>query len=131
MYNGDIDYSSFDYITLWIGAIKSTCPDYNSKDLTCTDFNPGWAGKMLQKAKSLNKPVILYGYIIAFEARNLQDLSDCNANLGKTTLCQQGANFIRNNRDRIIERYGHYSSSIANYLGTSYPTVFLIEPDFW
>ena len=74
---------------------------------------------------NLNKP----GYVIAFEARNLMGLQDCN--VGTPNLCQQGAAFIRSQRTRIIERYNYHSSNIASYLGPNYTTVFLIEPDFW
>lgn len=83
---------------------------------------------MCTKAESLNKIGLFYGYIIAFEARNLEGLKDCD--MGSPNLCENGAQFIRNYRARIIERYEHYSFNIAKYLG-SQPAIFLIEPDFW
>jgi len=131
-YQGDnINYNSYDYITFWIGAISSNCPAANSKNPACTDFNPYWEGTMLAKAKSLNKIPVLYGYIIAFEARNLQGLSDCDVHNEFSSLCEQGANFIRNNRNLILSRYSMHSKKIAEYMGESSTAIFLIEPDFW
>ena len=46
-------------------------------------------------------------------------------------MCNQGANFIRNNRQLIINRYSEHSAQFANYLGSSATAVFLIEPDFY
>ncbi len=123
------DYSQYDYITIWIDTISSNCPSSNSKNPDCTNFNPYYQGVMLQTTKSLNKIPVFYGYVIAFEARNLQGLQDCN--VGTPSLCQYGSQFIRDNRARILERYNNQSYNIAQYLGTNYTTVFLIEPDFW
>lgn len=84
---------------------------------------------MLTKTKSLNKIPVFYAYVIAFEARNLLGLQDCD--VGTPSLCQQGSQFIRDYRARIIERYNNHSSNIAKILGSTYTTIFLIEPDFW
>ena len=84
---------------------------------------------MLTLTKSLNKIPVFYGYVIAFEARNLKSLQDCN--VGTPNLCQQGAQFIRDNTARILERYDYHSSHIASYIGTNGFCIFLIEPDFY
>jgi hypothetical protein len=84
---------------------------------------------MLQKVVSLKKIPVFYAYVIAFEARNLIGLQDCN--VGSPSLCQQGSKFIRDNTARILERYDHHSSHIASYIGTNGFCIFLIEPDFW
>lgn len=123
------DYSQFDYITIWIDTISSNCAQSNSGNPSCTDFNPYYQGVMLQTTKSLNKIPVFYGYVIAFEARNLQGLQDCN--VGTPSLCQYGSQFIKNNRARIIERYNNHTYNIAQILGSTYTTIFLIEPDFW
>ena len=84
---------------------------------------------MLIKTKSLNKIAVFYAYIIAFEGRNLAGLQDCD--VGTPSLCQYGAQFIKNNRARILERYNNHTANIASYLGSTYTCIFLIEPDFW
>ena len=84
---------------------------------------------MLSKATAQNRIPLFYAYIIAFEARNLQGLKDCD--VGTPNLCQYGANFIRNNRAYLIGRYTHQASRIADYIGRNGVAIFLIEPDFW
>ena len=86
---------------------------------------------MMAKTKASGKTPIFYGYVISFEARNLQGLSDCNVHTNFPTLCQQGANFIRNNRARIIDRYTMQASKVAEIMGAATEAVFLIEPDYW
>jgi hypothetical protein len=84
---------------------------------------------MLKIAKSLNKIPLFYGYVIAHEARNLEGLRDCDD--GTPNLCDYGAQYIRKNRARILERYNHHSFNIANIMGKTSTVIFLIEPDFW
>jgi hypothetical protein len=96
---------------------------------SCTDFNVYYQGEMLKTAKAKGKIPVFYAYVIAFEARNLWGLQDCN--VGSPNLCQKGAEFIRQKTDRILERYDHHSKNIANIIGSSATVVFLIEPDFW
>lgn len=123
----DADYSGFDYITFWIGANSENCLGKPE----CTDFNQYWEGLMLEKVKQLKTAAVFYGYIIAFEARNKDFIYDCNDPQHPTsTLCQKGANFIRNNRQLILSRYEMHSKKISEYLGTQSTTIFLIEPDF-
>ena len=86
-------------------------------------------GAMLKLAVSLKKIPVFYGYVIAFEARNILGLQDCN--VGTPNLCQQGSQFIRDNTARILERYDYHSANIASYIGTNGFCIFLIEPDFW
>lgn len=73
--------------------------------------------------------LVFYAYVIAFEARNTWGLQDCD--VGSPSLCERGCNFIRQNRDRILERYDHHSSNIARIIGRDSFAVFLLEPDFW
>ena len=84
---------------------------------------------MLKKMKSINKIPVFYGYVIAFEARTAWGLKDCN--MGYPNLCQRGCKYIRENRDRIIERYDHHSQNIARIMGRDNFNVWLLEPDFW
>lgn len=84
---------------------------------------------MLQKVKELNKIAVFYAYIIGFEAMNIKALKRCHN--GQPNLCAHGANFIREYRSRIIDRYHHQSYHISKSIGTNAFCVFLIEPDFY
>lgn len=114
------DYSKFDYITIWIGTID---------DKHSTDFNQWYQGEMINTCLKQNKLPVFYSYIVAFEARNKQGLKDCD--VGSPNLCEQGANFIRNNRDYLVGRYKYQAQNIAKYLGKDKKAVFEIEPDFY
>ena len=83
---------------------------------------------MLETCVKLKKLPVFYAYIIAFEARVKWGLKDCD--VGTPSLCQQGADFIRKNRDHLVARYKHQAQNIAQYLGKDGKAVFEIEPDF-
>ena len=51
--------------------------------------------------------------------------------VGTPSLCQQGANFIRQSSAQIISNYQSQSLSIAQIIGRNTETIWLIEPDFW
>ncbi len=91
-----------------------------------------WAGasitddiiNMLNKCKSSNKTPALYMYIIAKSS----GLGDCNTGGG---LCSQGANYIRNNKEKIKQYYRDYASAIKNTFGTTDPVICVMEPDYY
>ena len=84
--------------------------------------------------KEKNKLPVMYGYVIAFEARVRAGLYDCNdpehPNKNEQ-LCGGGANWIRNNRQIIIERYKMQGQKISQYLGRNAEVVFIMEPDLF
>jgi hypothetical protein len=120
--NENTNYNDYDYIAIWINTLG-----YGP---TNTDFSPFFHGVMLNTAKRLSKVPVFYAYVIAFEARNRQDLQDCDVR-SWGNLCTDGANFIRNNRALLVGRYTHYASNIAQYIGRDALCVFLMETDFW
>ena len=129
-------YNGHDYVYQWLGAIKDErnqgkCnPETsNAANLKCTDFNKYDTGKMLEYASKANKPVFFYTYIIPYEARNKNGITDCNTG-HSNTLCTHGTKFIKENYNSILERYDHNSREIASYLGRNSNPVFMIEPDF-
>ena len=83
---------------------------------------------MLETCVKLKKMPVFYSYIIAFEARNMWGLKDCD--VGKPSLCDRGSEFIRKNRDYLVSRYKYQAQNIAQYLGKDGKAVFEIEPDF-
>jgi hypothetical protein len=58
-------------------------------------------------------------------------INECFRSFRYPSLCEQGANFIRNNRERIISRYAENAAKVAEFMGPSTEAIFLIEPDFW
>ena len=71
---------------------------------------------MIQKCKQLNKIPVFYAYMIPFEARAKFGYQDCDVNLWNS-VCIKGANFIRQNRNLLVNRYAHYAQQIALALG--------------
>jgi hypothetical protein len=120
-WNGlNVNYpASMDYVTIWAGADEA--------------WNTYWIGDMLKACKPggklAGKTPVYYSYIIAFTARRDLGLQDCN--VGSPNLCQKGANFIRQKKDRIMAQYAKYASETAKAWGTTDPIVWLMEPDYY
>lgn len=72
----------------------------------------------------------MYTYVIGFEARKKSNLSDCYS-AEVNTLCDKGADFIRQNRNYILNTYDHTVSELGKIIGYLSTPIFLIEPDFW
>ena len=68
--------------------------------------------------------------MIVFEARNLEGYSAGDVDTSFPTVCQQGANFIRNNRNWTVSRYEMHAKKTAEYLGSNAQVVFLLEIDY-
>ncbi len=62
-------------------------------------------------------------------ARHEAGLQDCD--VGTPSLCQRGAKFIRENRQKIVDKYSHYAKETAAIVGTKSRMVWLVEMDFW
>jgi len=118
--DANTDYSAGDYITIWIGSPSTTHG---------TNFNPYWHGAMLDACVKNNKLPVYYGYIIAFMARDEWGLKDCD--VGTPSLCERGSDYIRENRAKIVAKYGSYALETAKKIGKNAESVWLIEPDFW
>ena len=111
--------ASLDFVTIWAGADEA--------------WNAYWIGDMLKACKPggklAGKTPVYYSYIIAFTARRDLGLQDCN--VGTPNLCQKGANFIRQKKDRIMAQYAKYASETAKTWGTSDPILWMMEPDYF
>jgi hypothetical protein len=111
--------ASIDFVTIWAGSDEA--------------WNTYWIGDMLKACKPggklAGKTPVYYSYIIAFTARRDLGLLDCN--VGSPNLCQKGANFIRQKKDRILAQYAKYASETAKAWGTTEPIVWLMEPDYF
>lgn len=91
-------------------------------------------GRFLADAKALGVTPVWYTYIIAEGAKVAKGLTDCNVGGGSGTLCQKGANYIRENRSTILTQYALYASYAASTSkygwGPNKPMIWALEPDF-
>lgn len=76
-----------------------------------------------------DKTPVFYAPLIAFKAHAQDGLEFCGVD-SPTTLCSEGAEWIRNNRDYLREVYDSYALDIANVWGTTQPLIWLFEPGF-
>ena len=102
----NVDLSQYDYISIWMDTIDSA---------GSTAWNPYYQGVMLDVCTKNNKIPLFYAYVIAFEARSKKGLQDCD--VGSPNLCQQGAEFIRNNRQNLVNKYTEHATGIAARYG--------------
>lgn len=80
--------------------------------------------QMLGSCRGSGKTPALYMYIIAKSS----GLGDCNTGGG---LCSAGAEYIRNNKEKIKGLYRSYADAIRNSFGTDDPILLLMEPDYF
>jgi hypothetical protein len=112
-----------DYLTIWLGP---------PSERRGARFNKYWHGSMLDYARTHNRTVVYYAYIVAGLARHIAGLRDCDmSDSPSTSLCVHGADFIRQHAPQILELYSHYANETASRLGRSSDTVWLIEPDWY
>ncbi|MEY2933881.1 MAG: hypothetical protein RL033_4630 [Pseudomonadota bacterium] len=102
------------FASKWVG--------YEPNPLTRCD-GCGW----LQSYGNLDVVPMYIAYFIAYRANLEAGLGDCNLD-GNGNLCSGGAQYIRDNRARLIELYASYAQrSYAAY--PSRPMIWVIEPD--
>jgi hypothetical protein len=101
-----------DYLTAWAGSAEN----YN--------LNP-----FFQTCKNNNKTPVVVSYIIAFTARRDWSLLDCNVD-PTNNLCKRGADFIRQQKPRIMSQYSKYAGGANSSFGSSQWMVWCMEPDF-
>ncbi len=100
------------YTAGWMGY-----SDTFSLRSVCDDTKPG--------ALFEGKIPFIVSYLAAFYAKNHAQLTDCNVGSGPN-LCVEGAQFIRDNMQAILDIYEVYAQGFASCYGTTRPIVFLI-----
>ncbi|MBN2037746.1 MAG: hypothetical protein JW768_13475 [Chitinispirillaceae bacterium] len=109
--NADL-MAQVDYLTAWAG----------SQD----NFN---LGTFFQTCRNNQKTPVIVSYIIAFTARRDWGLQDCNVD-PVNNLCKRGADYIRQQRSRIMGQYSKYAQGAAQNFGATRPMVWCMEPDY-
>lgn len=114
-----------DYLLIWLAE--------NTQTKTVT-FQQYWQGAMAEYAKSTGLTQVYMGYAIAKLALVDAKLEDCDVanRTGAPSLCKGGADYIRNNRAKIISTYAAFAKSLASvrYAQSGNPAIFLMEPDY-
>ena len=86
-------------------------------------------GSFFTTCKNNNKTPVTVAYIIAFAAKRDLKIEDCNVHPTEN-LCKKGADYIRQNRSKILNIYDNFAKGIAGTYGTSKPVIFCMEPDY-
>lgn len=95
------------------------------------DHNSQWLQKF-NSPENNDKIPYLYLYVIAGNARKDWGLQDCNVGAPvQKTLCYNGANYVRNNTQKISNVYQNMANNIKTIYGTSKPILLHLEPDFF
>lgn len=84
-------------------------------------------GVYYELSRDNNKIPVNHTYIIAFAARRDWGLQDCD--VGTPNLCQRGAQYIRQNRQKILDIYANFARGVYQIMGDR-PSVWLMEADF-
>jgi Cellulose binding domain len=93
--------------------------------------NSQFLGQFSSTANS-NKIPYQYLYVVAGKARTDWGLQDCNVGYPvNQTLCYNGANYIRSNKEFINNSYISIANNIKNTYGVNKDIVLHIEPDFY
>ncbi|MBN1307900.1 MAG: hypothetical protein JXA18_08290 [Chitinispirillaceae bacterium] len=101
-----------DYLSMWAGSSEN----YNMESFFTTCKNNG-------------KTPVVISYIIAFTARRDWSLQDCNVD-PNNNLCKRGADYLRQQKSRIMNQYAKYARGAAQSYGTGQPIVWCMEPDY-
>jgi len=110
--------ANIDLVSIWVG--------YETDD----QMNPAVQNMLLDMKNRPNATPVYYAYFIAFKANIRAGLGDCNTDTDGHNLCNEGAQWIRNNRSYIMTVYDTYAKLTADVWGTQRQIIWLIEPDF-
>jgi Cellulose binding domain len=94
-------------------------------------YNSSWLNKFNYTENSTKTPY-LYLYVAAGKARADWGLQDCNVGAETSkTLCYNGANYIRSQKESIKQAYINTANQIKILYGSQKEIVLHVEPDFY
>jgi hypothetical protein len=118
--NGGQDIPAYiDLLSVWVGY---------EKDDGMNNAVSSMLSNIISRAPDIIP--VYYAYFIAFKASVHGGLGDCNTDFDGHNLCNEGARWIRDNRDYILAIYDSYARMTVEIWGTEQPFIWLIEPDF-
>ena len=93
--------SYLDFVSNWVGY-----EERGGLDGDCAGC--GIVSRLGSSAAS----IVYYAYFIGYQANLMGGFGDCNVDMDDETLCTRGAQWIRDNRDLIIEMYANYARRV-------------------
>jgi hypothetical protein len=93
--------SYLDFVSNWVGY-----EDRGGLDGDCAGC--GIVSRLGSSATS----IVYYAYFIGYQANLMSGFGDCNVDMDDETLCTRGAQWIRDNRNLIIEMYANYARMV-------------------
>ncbi|MGC4087928.1 MAG: hypothetical protein QM756_08530 [Polyangiaceae bacterium] len=117
--------SYLNFVSTWVG--DETNGGLASMSATATNTSCGDCNWVSQIASS-NAMAVFYTYFIGFQACKQAGYCDCNTSSG-TTLCTNGAAWIKQNRAIIINMYAQYAKKVYA-ASPNKPVIWWLEGDF-
>jgi hypothetical protein len=114
--NGDRS-SYLDFITTWVGY-----EDNGGLDGACDGC------RLATQLAATNARAVYYAYFIGYGAAD-DGFGDCNTDPDDQNLCTRGAQWVRDNRALIVQRYSNYSR-MTRMASPNKGVVWLLEGDF-
>lgn len=110
--------STLDFVSTWVGY----------------EINGGLNGacdgcRQASALASKNAMLVYYAYFIGFQANLMGGFGDCNVDNDGHNLCTDGAQWIRENWDVIVQIYGEYAKRTYE-VSPEKPVIWWLEGDF-
>jgi hypothetical protein len=112
------------YIRAWLGSTGDSLGDFITSMLNGCKTGGVLAGRT---------PMMI-GYVIAFAARAEVGLQDCDVAQKQglsTSLCTNGTQYIRQNKQHLLDRHRTLAAQIAAVWGKTQPIMWMTEPDYF
>jgi hypothetical protein len=93
--------SYLDFVSNWVGY-----EDRGGLDGDCAGCG------IVSRLASSTTSIVYFAYFIGFQANLMSGFGDCNVDMDDETLCTRGAQWIRDNRNLIIEMYANYARMV-------------------
>lgn len=108
-----------DFVSTWVG--------YESRGGLDGDCD---GCRLVQELSSSDAQVVYYAYFIGFQANLMGGFGDCNVDMSDGhNLCSDGAQWIRDNRELIVEMYGTYAKASFD-ANPEKPVIWWLEGDY-
>lgn len=105
--------SYLDFITTWVGYEDAGACD---------------GCRLVNELRNRDAMPVYYAYFIGFMASDA-GYGDCNTDFDGENLCNRGAWWLRENRDRVVQRYADYARKTYQ-ANPEKPVIWLLEGDF-
>jgi hypothetical protein len=108
------NYSTLNFVSTWVGDESNG----GLQSWSATATNTGQSSQtacgdcaLVESVANSNSMVVFYAYFIGFQACKVGRFCDCNTS-SPPNLCTNGAQWIRDNRDIIVNAYGQYAKAV-------------------